>query len=220
MRKVVFANDEIYHVFNCGVERRPVFTLKKNYERAVAALDFYRFKNLPLRLANALVLEKETKENFFTNLRKQPKLAEIICYCLMPNHFHFLVKQKSQNGIPKFLSDFTNSYTRYFNTRNKRIGPLFQGIFKAVRIEKDEQLIHVSRYIHLNPVVSLIIKEEELDTYPWSSFPGYLNPETGGICSPKIILSFFSSPKDYRKFVHNQIDYAKKLEKIKHLAFD
>lgn len=220
MRRVVFAKNHIYHVFNRGVERRPVFTLKRDCRRAVTTLDFYRFKKPPLRLARALVLKKEERVNFFTNLKKRSKLAEILSYCLMPNHFHLLLKQKLENGIPKFLSDFSNSYTRYFNTRHKRIGPLFQGIFKAVRIETDEQLIHVSRYIHLNPVASLVIKEEGLDTFPWSSFPEYLNSKIEGICNQKIILDFFSSRKNYRKFVYDQIDYAKKLEKIKHLTLD
>lgn len=220
MRRTVFATDQIYHVFNRGVERRPVFTLKRDCKRAITALDFYRFKEPPLRLAKALILEKEAREKFFTNLKKCSKLAEIVSYCLMPNHFHLLLKQKLENGVPKFLSDFSNSYTRYFNTKHKRIGPLFQGTFKAVQIETDEQLIHVSRYIHLNPVASLVIKEEELDTFPWSSFPEYLNLKIEEVCNQKIILDFFSSRGNYRKFVHDQIDYAKKLEKIKHLTLD
>ena len=124
------------------------------------------------------------------------------------------------DGIAKFISNLTNSYSRYFNTKHKRIGSLFQGIFKAVRMENEEQLIHVSRYIHLNPVVSFIIKEEFLDTYPWSSmseFSGYQKEE---ICDKEIILSCFSSKKNYQKFVHDQVDYAKKLEIIKHLILE
>ena len=131
-----------------------------------------------------------------------------------------LLKQKADDGIPKYLNNFANSYTRYFNTKRKRIGPLFQGIFKAVRIETDEQLIHVSRYIHLNPVVSLVIKEEELDNYPRSSFPEYLNPKIEGICDQKEILGLFDSRKTYRKFVYDQIDYARRLEEIKHLTLE
>lgn len=123
----------------------------------------------------------------------------------MPNHFHLLLKQKIKNGIPKFLSNSSNSYTRYFNTKRKRVGPLFQGIFKAVRIETDDQLIHVSRYTHLNPVASLVIKDEELGNYPWSFFPEYLRPKSEMVCEQKVILDFFSSRLAYRKFVYNQI---------------
>lgn len=220
MSQAIFANNHFYHVFNRGAGRQLTFKTKRDYERTITTLDYYRYEKPSLRLARALVLNKEETESFFKSLKKQPKLAEIISFCLMPNHFHLLLQQRIKNGIPKFLSNFGNSYTRYFNTKRKRVGPLFQGIFKAVRIETDEQLIHVSRYIHLNPVTSLVVREEKLDTYPWSSFPEYLNSKIEGICHQKEILGFFPYRKAYRRFVHNQIDYAKKLEEIKHLTLE
>ena len=221
MRKIVFANNEIYHILNRSIEQRPIFTNKREYNRALITLNFYRFKNPPLRLSKALLLENQKREEFFQGFKQEStKLVEIISYCLIPNHFHFLLKQKANNGIPKFASNFTNSYTRYFNTKHKRIGPLFQGIFKAIWIENDEQLIHVSRYIHLNPVVSFIVKEEHLDTYPWSSLPEYLGSQKEKICDKEIILGLFPSKEKYRKFIHDQIDYAKKLEAIKHLILE
>ncbi len=220
MSQAIFANNHFYHVFNRGAGRQPTFKTKNDHERAITTLDFYQYEKPSLRLAKALVLNKKERESFFENLRKQPKLVEIISYCLMPNHFHLLLRQKTNNGIPRFLSNFSNSYTRYFNIKQKRVGSLFQGIFKAVRIETDEQLIHVSRYIHLNPVVSLVVKEDKLDIYPWSSFPEYLDPKIEAICNQQEILSFFPTRKAYRKFVHNQIEYAKKLEEIKHLTLE
>ena len=154
-RKLVFANDEIYHVFNRGVEKRPTFTDKRELSRALLTLDFYRFAKPPVKLSKFLVIPKDQQKKFLENLKKEfEKLIEIICFCLMPNHFHFMLKQKLDNGISTFVSNFTNSFTRYFNTKHERIGPLFEGIFKAVRIESEEQLIHTSRYIHLNPVSS------------------------------------------------------------------
>lgn len=97
----------------------------------------------------------------------------------MPNHFHLLLKQTKENGISKLVANFQNSYTRYFNLKNERVGPLFQGVFKALRVKTDEQLIHVSRYIHLNPYSSSVIKSfEELKRYPWSSVEEYLHPQT------------------------------------------
>lgn len=221
MRRVIFAADEIYHVFNRSIEQKPIFTNKREYSRAIIALDFYRFQNPSLRLSKVLLLEKEKREEFFLKLKqKGKKLVEIVSYCLMPNHFHFLLKQKVNGGISKFVSQFSNSYTRYFNTRRKRIGPLFQGIFKAVRIENDEQLVHVSRYIHLNPVVSFVIKEKDLDVHPWSSLPEFLGNQGRGICDKRIVLDLFSSKEKYREFVHDQVDYARKLEVIKHLALE
>lgn len=137
----------------------------------------------------------------------------------MPNHFHLLLKQLTEGGITKFVGNFSNSYTRYFNTRNKRIGHLFQGVFKAVRIEDDEQFIHVLRYIHLNPVVSLIIKETGLEDYPYSSFAEYLG-RRDGFCHKNMILDHYSSIENLKSFTYDQIDYGKKMEAIKHLILE
>ena len=220
-RKVVLSNDQIYHVYNRGVERRDVFTNKREYQRALEALKYYRFANLPIKLSKYLVLPQEEKLKLFAGINDyNNKLIEIIAFCLMPNHFHFLLKQLKENGVSKFLSNFTNSYTKYFNTRNERIGSLFQGLFKAVLVETDEQLIHVSRYIHLNPVASFLIKEEGLDHYPWSSLQEYLDMNFEKLCGKEVVLNLFPSTEKYRQFVHDQIDYAQKLEKIKHLTFD
>lgn len=221
MSQAIFANEEVYHVWNRGVEHRPTFTAKSEYLRALTTLDFYRFQNPGLRLSKVLLLQKEERERFFLDLRTEgKKLVEVISYCLMPNHFHFLLKQKIKDGVPKFVSNFTNSYTRYFNTKEERIGPLFQGIFKAVHIENDNQLIHISRYIHLNPVVSFVIKEKDLDIYPWSSLVEFLGAKTERICNYEIILGLFPSKEKYRQFVHDQIDYAKALEMVKHLVLE
>lgn len=220
MRKVFFANDEIYHIFNRGVELRPTFTDKREYKRGQQALNYYRFAQLPFSFARALVLETSKRAIFFDSLAKERKLiVELICYCLMPNHFHILIRQKRENGISKFLSNFTNSYTRYFNTKHKRIGPLFQGTFKAVRIESEDQLLHVNRYIHLNPIVSFVVKNEDVLTYPGSSLSEYfLRKDT--MCDTSVILSHFRSIGEYKKFLWDQIDYGKSLEAIKHLTME
>lgn len=131
----------------------------------------------------------------------------------MPNHFHLLIKQVEDNGISVFVSKLINSYTKYFNTKYNRVGPLFQGQFKSVLIENDEQLIHLSRYIHLNPLVAHLIMD--LKDYRWSSYSEFLNSTTG-FCSKQIVLDFFSSPDGYKQFVDDQAEYAEELEIIKH----
>lgn len=219
MRKTVFANGEIYHVFNLGVEKRPIFTDKKEYRRALLTLDFYRHEGVSAGLAQVLKLGSEKRTFFFSQLEKQEKMVDILGFCLMPNHFHLLLKQLSDGGIPKFIGNFSNSYTRFFNTKNKRIGPLFQGIFKAVRIEDEEQLIHILRYIHLNPVVSFVIKENDLEDFPYSSLAEYLG-RRDGFCNKELILSHFSSIEEFRSFTYDQIEYGKRLEAIKHLTFE
>lgn len=219
-RKLVLSNEEIYHVFNRGVERRPTFTNKWELDRALLTLNFYRFAQLPIKLSKFLVLPVNEQTKLMVKIEDSAKLVEIICFCLMPNHFHLMLKQKLDQGISTFISNFTNSYTRYFNTKHDRIGPLFQGIFKAVRIESDEQLVHVSRYIHLNPVSSFLIKPETLRSYQWSSYPEFVGLSDKNPVNKKIVLNLFSSKKKYEKFVLDQVDYARQLELIKHLVIE
>ena len=218
-RKIVFKNDYIYHVFNRGIERRTVFISKREFERMVDLIRFYRHKDIPLRFSQLLLQPEEIRNVILENVYSSNKIVEILCYCFMPNHFHFMLRQKHDGGIAKFVSNITNAYTKYFNTKNARIGPLFQGTFKAVLVESDEQLIHLSRYIHLNPVSSSIIEIKELKTYPYSSYQDYLS-SSEDIVNKEFVLSMFKNVKQYERFVLDQADYARELEKIKHIAFD
>jgi len=220
MRKTIFTNGEVYHVFNLGVEKRPTFTDKNEYDRALMTLDFYRHEGVSAGLAQILKLDCEKRNFFLSQLAKREKrLVDILGYCLMPNHFHLLIKQLVDEGISTFVGNFSNSYTRYFNTKHDRIGHLFQGVFKAVKIEDDEQLIHVLRYIHINPVVSSVIREIDIDSYSYSSFPEYLGIKKG-FCNKELILKYFSSIDKLKNFTYDQIGYGKRLESIKHLLFE
>ncbi len=223
MVRPIFANDQIYHVFNRGIEKRPVFTHRKEYERIRLALDFYRFRDLGYRLSFALRMPKGEHIGPFEYLRKHghPRV-EILAYCIMPNHFHLLIRQRKENGVIRFIADVTNSYTRYFNTRHKnRVGPLFQGRFKAVRIEDEDQLLHVSRYIHINPVVSYLVDWKNAETYEWSSLTEYLDGESSvRMCETETVLGYFPNRAAYRLFLADQVDYGKTLEHIKHCVFE
>ncbi|MBM3211627.1 hypothetical protein FJY90_07215 [Candidatus Gottesmanbacteria bacterium] len=219
-RKLIFANEEYYHIYNRGIARQPIFADKRDYERFFLTFSFYRFLLPPVKLSRLLQLPHDQREDILNAMNtKSKKLIDIISYAFMPNHFHLLLKQNIDNGISIFLSKSTNSYTRFFNLRHKRIGDLFQGVFKAVHIETDEQLIHLSRYIHLNPVASFIIKDSELISYPWSSLLNYLDGKSS-ILELKSVLSHFGSPKNYKRFVFDQIEYGKKLELVKHLTIE
>ena len=221
IRKTILADNQIYHIFNRAIDRQTIFTSKWEYKRAIETLKYYRFANLPFKFSQLLNLPEDDKQKIVLELsQKNEKLVEFIAFCIMPNHFHFLVKQLKPNGISKFISDFTNSYTRYFNTKHERKGHLFEGLFKAVLVESDEQLIHLSRYIHLNPVVSFIIKQEELENYSWSSLPEYLSLNSENLCDKALVMKMFPSLGDYKKFVTDQIKYAQELEKIKHLILE
>jgi len=202
--------NEYYHIYNRGSDKRSTYTQPRDYARFQKTFYYYQFSGPKSKFSQS------TQSSLFKPLQNE-KLVEILCFCLMPNHFHFLVKQLKENGISIFVSQLSNSYTRYFNVKYNRVGPLFQGAFKSVRIETEEQLIHVSRYIHLNPVVSGIAKRPE--DYRWSSYAEYIT-QAPFFCSIEEVISLFKISQKYKKFVEDQIDYARTLEFIKHSLLD
>lgn len=210
-RQVRFDNFGVYHIFNRGVNKQQVFNLDRDYERFLETLTYYQHQGPKPRFSN----HQFFKIKDFSN---NPKIIEIICYCLMPNHFHLLIRQLEDGGISEFMRKIGNSYTKYHNVKHRRNGPLFQGEFKAVAIESDEQLLHVSRYIHLNPFVADLTKI--LESYKYSSYPGYLGLNQDTLSSPKMILDFFKNPLKYKEFVDDHADYAYQLGQIKHTLFD
>lgn len=221
-RKTPIVNGEIYHIFNRSVARLPIFLNLRDYQRAFETLYFYTFNNLSLRFSHYNRLPENQKRKFLGNLEQdRNRSVQFLAYCLMPNHLHFLIKEINDGGITTFIRNFQNSYAKYFNTKNNRNGALFQARFKAVRIESDEQLIHVARYIHLNPLTSYVIKNpEDLEDYPWCSFAEYLGKQKFNIniiADKSILLSYFPSIEHFKKFTFNQVDYQRKLDKIKHL---
>lgn len=209
-----------YHVFNRGVNKRYIFKSKYEYNRFVLSLRFYNSLEYPIRLSLFTKLASDQRQEIWGRLQNEKTHTDIISYCLMPNHFHLLLKQNSENGISKLLGNLQNSYARYFNIKNERIGPLFQGQFKAVKIDSEEQLLHVSRYIHLNPYSSGIVKTlDDLINYSWSSLPEYVSTVKFPICKKDDILPNFKK-SNYKDFVLNNAEYQKSLEHIKHLTFD
>lgn len=206
-----FSENGIYHVFNRGVEKRKIFMDDADYNIFLYYIFIYvapmekilqKYPQLPFRLQGK-------------NLSQE---LEIAAYCLMPNHFHFLIRQGKKDSVTKFIKQLTNAYTLYFNKKYKRVGGLMQGTFKAVEIGKDDLLLHVSRYIHLNPVAASLAKD--IKEYRWSSLNYYIDNLESPILNKKIVTSYFTSSKKYINFVSDQVDYAKSLDKIKHLIID
>ncbi|KKP48377.1 MAG: hypothetical protein UR39_C0001G0172 [Candidatus Woesebacteria bacterium GW2011_GWA1_33_30] len=210
-----------YHVFNRGVNKRPIFKTKYNYRRFTLLIKFYNSVEYPIKFSKFMTLSRDQRSEIWNRLAKEKTQTDVLSYCLMPNHFHLLLKQNTEKGISKLLANIQNSYAKYFNIKNERIGPLFQGQFKAVRIDSEEQLLHVSRYIHLNPHSSGIVKNhDKLLSYEWSSLPEYINQVKFSFCKKDDVLTSFKNTESYKNFVLNNADYQKELENIKHLTFD
>ena len=118
------------------------------------------------------------------------------------------------------MKQLINAYTLYYNKKYKRLGSLLQGRFKAVSVVSDDLLLHISRYIHLNPLIANLVKN--LEDYSWSSYPEYLNNQTQDrfLCKKEIILAHFPNKESYKQFVLDQENYSRELDKIKNLLID
>lgn len=202
-RKIKFINDNYYHIYNRGVDKRKIFDNEKDFERFLDCLRFFNSTN-SIWLAN-----KTTEDR--PRGRQDQKLVDIVCYCLMPNHFHLLLKQRLDNGISIFMKKISTGYAMYFNITRNRNGILFQGRYKANIIKDDNYLTHLSRYIHLNPI-ELIDKNwkieglkdrkkafEFLYKYPWSSYGHYIGSVNNDLIDRNLLQEIFSN-KEYEEF--------------------
>lgn len=221
IRQIPLVTNEFYHVINRGVGAIPIFKAKYDYNRFLQTMSYYQIANQPLKFSQWLELNQSDRQNVLAKAKKKQLQVEIVAYCLMPNHYHFLLKQTGNNGLHNFIKRLNNSYAHYFNIKYNRPGSLFEGRFKVVRVTNDEQLLHLSRYIHLNPYSAYIVKNKQaLVAYPFSSLSEYFVHTKTNICRKNIILDQFSSPANYQKFVLDQADFQRNLELIKHLILD
>lgn len=222
LRKIPLVTDEIYHIVNRGNNSIPIFKTKYDYQKFIQIFSFYQNLHPPMKFSKFMQLNLLEKNKILEELKqKGDYLVEIIAYCLMPNHFHFVLKQIAEAGILNFLRLTTDSYSRNFNTKYQRKGSLFEGRFKAIRVETNNQLLHVTRYVHLNPYSSYLVKDlESLQLYPFSSLPEYLENSKTGICQKGIVLNQFPKPGSFQQFTLDQAEYQRSLEQIKHLTID
>lgn len=203
-----FSQNSFYHVFNRGIEKKIIFNDAQDYKMFKYYLEVYL---LPIEK----VLEKHKKLPIRLHSKNMHNSISLLAYSLMPNHIHLLLQQKPSNGVSEFMKRITNAYTEYFNKKYARTGSLMVGRFKAVKIYSEDLLIHISRYIHLNPIVASITNDLQ---YAYSSYPDYA--DNNDLVDRTIILNRFKSIKEYEKFTVDQIGYAKELNKLKHLTID
>ena len=203
-----YVPDGYYHVYNRGVERRDIFLDNRDYKTFLHFLKLYLSDPEILKGLNPLEGSTLRRKNFYQEI-------DLLAYCLMPNHFHLLVKQRDEDSLSRFMKCLSTNYSMYFNKRYERVGSLFQGIFKAVLVENDDYLLHLSRYIHLNPHC----KGQALAEYDWSSYQEYLELRGTKWVEPEFILGIFNEnvgnemigKSAYKNFVE---DYAYDSAKI------
>jgi len=217
-RKIPLVKGEIYHIFTKSIAGFKIFNNNSEFERVLDVIRYYQ-KDSPSVKFSQITRPKKTKDrlnSFFFS--KEENIIEIIAYCIMPTHIHLILKQLKENGISRFMSNILNSYTRYFNLRHERKGPLWEGRFKNVLVETDAQLLHLSRYIHLNPVTAYLVD----DPADWnmSSYKEYLSEADScrKVCKYDDILDI--EPLTYKKFVKSRISDQRLLAEIGKLLFD
>ena len=220
MKRPLFVNSHIYHIYNRGVEKRKVFLDNQDYFRFIH--DLYEFNdenpviNVNYRLQHKQSKYMEVQLPYIKNERKL--LVDILVWCLMPNHYHLLLRQRMDNGIVLFMQKLGSGYTNYFNLKYERVGSLFQGRFKALLVENDNYLLHLSRYIHLNPVElvqadwrnnkirNLKKANKFLEKYRYSSYLDYTGRKNfPSLIHKGFINQYFKSPQEYKNFIQEWV---------------
>jgi putative transposase len=205
MRNIEISIDEHYHVYNRGAHKQSTF-----HDRS----DYIRFLFLILFLQSTLVFDQVSRAvHYFVKHSVfdiddsdaeeivRGRYVELISFCLMPNHFHLILREVQENGIARYMQRVLNGYTKYYNTKYEVSGHLFQGPYKAVHIEDNEQLMYLSAYIHRNPRELPRWKNDE-HKYEWSSYQDYIGKNRwNGLLSTELILEQFKTNDEYEEFV-------------------
>lgn len=232
---------ELYHVLNRGVDKREIFLEDGDYFRFIHDLFEFNDEDNTLNL-NYFLSKKQTitqsidvRRRYLENRKPRKLLVEILTFCLMPNHYHLLLRPKVENGIPLFMKKLNGGYAKYFNLKYERVGTLFQSRYKSVLIKRDAHFIHIPYYIHSNPLSLIEPKWQEkkvqnyggaiklLESYRWSSHLDYLGKENfPSVTQRRLLLDFFGGPQNYKKSFNKWVKDTslEKMEEIKHLMLD
>ncbi len=238
MRKLKFEKGKVYHIFNRGVEKRSIFLSDGDRWRFLQGM--YLFNDQEGSANLLWRLEQEKGKIHFGILReymavtgiKRKPLVRIMADCLKPNHFHLLLQELQDRGISKFMQKFGVGYTKYFNKKYERVGPLFQGAFKAVEVKSNEQLMYLIAYINaINPgqeleseLKSVAQNPEQIlefiEHYPWSTHLEYLGKRDSIIVDKGVAGELFSTPIQYKNFVAHIIRGKKQMQLSNDILFD
>ena len=177
----IYGEDSYYHIYNRGVEKRNIFLDEMDFAVFLSYLKFYLS---PVIDDDRNIFPSRRLKNYYGDV-------EMICYCLMQNHFHLLIKQFSRMAMSNFMRSLSTRYSTYFNRKYHREGFLFQGRYKAVQVHSEQQLVYLSRYIHRNPATSRTVLEV-LESYRYSSLAVYLGRMKQSWVKHEVVTSLFS----------------------------
>lgn len=233
MSRIKIETGYYYHIFNRGVDKRIVFENSSDYARFIHSLYFCNdmevMENLNIRRFSvrqndkslALVIEDRNK-------RSENRLVDILCFSLMSNHYHLLIKQVAENGISLFMHRLGTAYTNFFNIKYERGGSLFQGPYKIRLVNSERYLAYLSKYIHLNPLEIIEpdwqtsgAKDRKrandfLDNYKWSSYLDYIGIKNfPSVINKDLLGEYYPIPEEYKKFIDTHVP--DDLNQIRHI---
>lgn len=200
-RLKTYVENGYYHLYNRGVDKRIIFQDQQDCAVFLRILKQYLSPKEELEsfLSPGIRLDRLIRTNMYGEI-------ELLSFSLMPNHFHLLIKQVKSSGITTFMKRVSTSYAMYFNKKWRRVGHLFQERYKGILVSDDNYLLHLSRYIHLNP--SKIIRGK-INFEDFTSYPYYLGLKKANWLKPDFILTYFNNIRignyngSYRKFVED-----------------
>ncbi|MFA6532433.1 MAG: transposase [Patescibacteria group bacterium] len=210
-----FYQGEIWHIFNKSIANFGIFSDLNNSYRFINTFSYYNNKST-LESFSKFLGKNSKYKNEKIIYPKDNSLCKILSYCIMPDHYHFLLKVLEDSSLSQFINNVENSFTRYFNIKFDRKGPLWQSAFKSVEIGSNTQLLHVSRYIHLNPTTSQLVDKPE--DWIFSSYKDFI--------TDKNLLNDFTKEisiddvGDYKQFIENNIEYQRELKRIRKLILE
>ena len=216
-RKIPLVTDCYYHIYSRSIAGYMIFNEPADFYRIMELFDLYHYIDFNYRYSRFCELESVLQNQILKNVKAlSGNLVDIIAYCVMPTHIHLILRQDVDDGISKFMGKILNSYSRYFNIRHNRLGPLWESKFKDVLVETDDQLLHVTRYFHLNATSAGLVKKPE--DWFYSSYGEYLETTKDGFCQFRPLFDFTMA--QYREFVNDQKSYQRELSIIKKFLID
>lgn len=215
-RKRNVVSGGIYHVVNRGVDKRKIFLRKEDYFRFIH--DLFEFNDIaPVNNLTYFFHKNPGAIAEPTTQRKPRKLlVELLAFCLMPNHYHLLLRTLSPNGLTKFIRKLNMGYAKYVNEKYQRSGALFQGRYKLVAVDIEQHFVYLPFYIHLNPL-DLTMPEwrrrslrdykkalQFLGEYRWSSHLDYAGKKNfPSVTQRDFLVKVFGNPEQYQRHFGN-----------------
>jgi putative transposase len=228
-------NNEIYHIINRGTDKRKIFLDDKDYLRFIH--DLFEFNdekpafNIGYNFKNQYI---DVKRQYIKKREPRKLLVEILAFCLMPNHYHLLIKPLTKNSKSEFIKKLNGGYAKYFNNKYERSGRLFEGKYKSILIKNESHFIHILYYIHLNPLDLIVSEWRErniltsdvnkimkfLENYRWSSFLDYIGKKNfPSVTQREFLNNFFEGPENHKKSILKWLKEMN-LEEIKEITLE